>query len=202
MATRRQIRDVFYSELESYATQTHTITYGDGSTDTITVASENVDLLGPNKVESRPAVIYDEDYVTRLYNGVGAGPHQIERDSNGDVTNEIWREYMTASFLIRIEADNEIEKEPIYEAIRSGFGKYQFSAWDERDLHADITDIRVVDATSTDFTDADNTIRVDDVTVEFDWHRDIDLTGDNIDAADIFIDADNDGTDDDSFTVN
>lgn len=73
-------------------------------------------------------------------------------------------------------------KEPVYEAIRSTFKKYRFGPWPESNLHADVFDVDVVDATSDDVGGAEDTIRGDELDVYIRFHRDYKLSEDNIET--------------------
>lgn len=75
MATRADIRDAFYSELLAAAATDHTVTYGDGSTTTVTITDGDVKLQDPAGLEELPGVVYSENYTLYPYNEVGTGPH-------------------------------------------------------------------------------------------------------------------------------
>lgn len=207
MATRRDIRDAFYSELVSAASGTHTVTYGDGSTDTLTVSADDVALEGPSDAESYPRVVYNEDYRPIVYNGAGAGPDNVERDSNGDVTKAQWREYEEALFQINIRAPNEVEKEPIYESIKQAFGKYTKHPWPASDLQSDAIKVDVLDSTSSDVIDVERAIRGDLLEVRIEFYRNYELvSGTDVEVIDQInheIDADqDDGTSGLTYTTN
>lgn len=195
MATRRDIRDAFYGELVSAATQTHTVTYGDGSTDTITVASNNISLTYP-ETESLPQIVYHEDYRKLIFNGVGTAPHNVIRDVDGVVLEERWREYVEAQFIVQVRASNEIEKEPIYEAVRTQFAKYQFDPWNKTDIHDHVIDIDVIDAFSTDTGNVEDRIRGDTLEIRISFYREYVFDTTNIENINTNIDADFDETTD------
>lgn len=206
MASRRDVRDAFYNELIGAATGTFTVTYGDGSTDTVTLDAGDVALIGPEDEEQYPRVIYDENYRPITYNGAGAGPDNVVRDSNGDVTKAQWREYEEAMFAINVRAKNEIEKEPIYESIKQAFGKYQMHPWPASDLHSDVVKVTVFDSDSSDVIDVERAIRGDLVEVRIEFYRNYELvSGTDVDVIDQInheIDADlDDGTSGLSYTT-
>lgn len=203
MANRRDIRDGFFSELETAAAQSHTVTYGDGTTETLTLTTEDVDLISPRSNESQPRVVYDDNYVSREWNGVGTAPEKVTRDSNDDVTEEERREHMTGQFTISVEGSTEVHKEPVYEAIRRQFGQYDDGGAPYTDIHSDVTGVNVMDVTSDDYGDTENPLRVDTMVVEIDYFRDYVETGDNIDSVDLEADADTDSqTAGDTYTIN
>lgn len=195
MATRRQLRDAFYNELASAAVGTHTVDYGGGQTGTVTVEADDIGLVGSFDLEAPlPKIIYREAYRALDYNGAGAGPHVVERDVNGNVTTSIWREYMEAQFIIEVRANDELEKEIIYETIRSALGKYQFRQWPSSGIHSDVFHVIVLDAQDTDDPSAENPIRGETLEVRLHFTRDYELTGvANIAQVNREVDADTDG---------
>lgn len=191
MATRRQIRDAFLSELQTAAVGTHTVDYGAEGTDTITVEEDDISIVGSHDLEDPlPKIIYRESYRDIIYNGAGAGPHFVERDSNGDVVRALWREYIESQFIIEVRTADELQKEIIYETIRAAFGKYQFSQWPESDLHADIFEVNVLDAQDTDDPAAETPVRSETLEVRISFMRNFELTADNIAQIDRELDAD------------
>lgn len=190
MATRAELRDAFYTKLLE-CTQSYTVTDPDGSTVTIDLTDSDISLREPETDESLPGVVYHENYTRRYYNDVGSGPDQKRRDSNGDVIEEVWREYVEAQFIIDVRASNEVRKEPIYENIRSTFSKYDFDPWDKTDLHPHVVDIDVLDSTTTDSGDAEDVIRGDQLEVRITFYREYTLDEENIDTINTTVDGDN-----------
>jgi hypothetical protein len=201
MATRGELRDAFTSELKGVSGTYDVEDSGGSVIDSVTLDSADIGLRNPEATEALPAIVYHEDYRRVVYNGVGAGPDMKSYDSNGNVDEEIWREYIEGQFIIDVRASNETYKEPLYEALRSQFGKYQFSAWDEASLHADIIDVEVLDASSADSGDVEDVIRGDQLEVRITFYRDYTMSTDIITRVDSLIDADDDGTVDNTFTT-
>lgn len=190
MATRRDIRDAFYDELETGAIKSHTVSYGDGTTDQLSVGSDDISLQFPEDTEAYPHIIYNDNYRLLEYNGVGAGPDWVERDSSGRVVEERWREYIEGQFLVQVRAQNDIEKEPIYESIRTQFAQYKFGPWDPTDVHNHIIDINVRDSQSADVGDVEDRIRGDTIEVRVKFFREYTFSTDNIDQINLEVDAD------------
>lgn len=194
MATRRQIRDAFLSELQTAAVGTHTVDYGDEGSGSVSVEADDIGLIGSFDLEAPlPKIIYRESYRDIVYNGAGAGPHFVERDSNGDVIRAIWREYIESQFIIEVRTNDEAQKEIIYETVRAAFGKYQFSQWHETDIHPDIFKVDVLDAQDTDDPAAETPVRSETLEVRISFMRNFELTADNIAQIDRELDADLDG---------
>jgi len=184
MATRRDIRDAIYSELESAASGTFTVTDANGNTSTVSVATDDVALINADEFESLPAVAYDDSYNRRSVNNIGRAPDATETDNSGTLTKEIYCEYRTALVTIYVAASSEIEKEPIYESVHRAFGKYDSGITRASDLHADVEDVQVLDTSSADFSDEDAPIRMDTATVEIDFVRGYEETGDVVESVD------------------
>lgn len=202
MATRADIRDVFMGELRALS-GSYDITDSNGIVlDTTTLDSGDIGLRHPETAETTPQIVYNDDYRQVIYNGVGAGPDVVNRDTNGDVVDEVWREYEEAQFIIDVRASTESAKEPIYSALHERFGKYQFGAWDERDLHSDIIDIDVVDSTSVDTGDVEDVIRGDQLEVRITFFREYTFTTDNIEEIVLSIDVSLDDVIDKTYTIN
>lgn len=175
MATRRNIRDAFFSQLQTAAVGTHTVDYGAEGTDTVTVESDDIGLPGAFDLEDPlPKIVYRETYRNIPYNGAGSGPHFVERDSSGDVLKEIWREYIEAQFIVEVRTDDELQKEVIYETIRGSFGKYQFRdlANPANDLHKDVFHVEVLDAQDADSPATETPIRGETLEIRLSFHRD------------------------------
>lgn len=186
MATRRQLRDAFFTELANAAVGTHTVDYGSEGSDTVTVEADDIGLVGSFDLEDPlPKIVYREAYRDILYNGVGAGPHTVERDQNGDVVKSIWREYIEAQFIIEVRTNDELQKEIIYETIRAAFGKYQFGHWPEGDLHSDVFNVQVLDAQDTDDPAAETPIRGETLEVRISFTRDFELETDGVNVHNI-----------------
>lgn len=191
MATRVQIREAFYDELVAAAGGTHSYTDDGGQTQSITVDADDVSLVHPED-ETLPQVVYNDDYRTLTFNGVGNGPDMVEYDASGDVSKLIWREYVEAQFLIEIRTGDELAKEPIYEAVRTAFKKYNYPFAKLSSFHADARDIDVRDAQSTDTGDVEEPIRGDSLEIRVQFHRDYEVTPDVLQTVEHEVDADTD----------
>lgn len=202
MATRGDIRDAFTAELRAIS-GTYDVTDASGNViDTVTLDQGDIGLRDPEGSEQLPAVVYHEDYRREVYNGVGAGPDMRVYNADGSVSSEVWREYIQSQFIIDVRAANEVAKEPLYEALRSRFAQYQFGAWDESSLHADVIDIDVIDSISSDTGDTEDVIRGDQLEVRLTFFRNYTFSTDNIAQVNLSVDANNDGTTDFTYSTN
>lgn len=184
MAPRGEIKDAFYAELVDAATGTYDVVDASGTVvDTVTVEEDDVELLQVEEEETLPQVLWDESYSPVMYNGCGAGPEMRTYEADGETVKEyIWREYTEAQFTVFVRARNEGVKEPIYDAVRSRFGRFGHGPWHEEDLHADVLDISVGEETSVDVGDTEDVIRGDQIEIFVTFHRDYPLDADNIDS--------------------
>lgn len=201
MATRGELRDGVYSEMEAVA-GTYDVTDSSGAViDTVELSAENIGLRNPEQSEKLPQIVYHEDYRRLFYNGVGSGPDMIRYEDNGDVAEEVWREYMEAQFIMDVRASDETVKEPIYESMREQFGKYQFRPWSPTDIHSDVIDVEVLDSTTVDTGDTEDVIRGDQIEVRVKFFREYTFSTDTIQEINTQVDADDDGTTDVTFTT-
>lgn len=194
MASRADIRDAFTGELRAVA-GTYSVEDSLGNQiETVTLDATDIGLRDPESSEEHPAIVYHDDYRAVTYNGVGTAPARTTRLVGGGVDEEFWREYVEAQFIVDVRSSNEVRKEPIYEALRRRFGKYQLGGWNETDVHADIIDIDVRDSTTVDAGDEEDVIRGDQLEVRITFKRDYSFDTDNIDTIEHQMDADDDGT--------
>jgi hypothetical protein len=186
--TRADVTTAFYDELSTAATGTFTAEYAGGDQQ-FTVADSDVTLADPSMLEDLPAVVYTTSDTQRQVNGVGIG--QVgARLTDGAVEYYIFREYRTLSASVIIGADNEVQLDALYESIHRQFGQYAFGPWDETDVHPNIDDITVLETTEQDAGDEKETVRVESLTVEINYYRDYELTGDTIETFEAEIDSD------------
>lgn len=201
MATRADIRDAFIAELRTLS-GSYDVTDSNGTVlNTASLDSGDIGLRHPETAETTPQIVYDDDYRQVIYNGVGAGPDVVNRDDKGNVISEEWREYEEGQFIVDVRASTESAKEPIYESLHTTFGKYQFGAWDESDLHEDIIDIDVVDSTSVDTGDVEDVIRGDQLEVRITFFREYTFSTDNIEKIITDIDVSLDDVIDKTYTT-
>lgn len=191
MATRGELRDAVHSHLVSSATGTYDVKDADGNVlDTTTVEADDVDLIEPEEDETLPQVVYDESYMPLNYNGVGRGPEQRTYNQDGSVNEEVWQEHMEAQFTVWVRGELEHYKEPIYEQVRTEFGKFSHGHWHASDLHSDATNVSVGDASSVDTGDAEDVIRGDQVEIYVAFHRDYPVNADNIEEVETTTEGD------------
>jgi hypothetical protein len=135
--------------------------------------------------------VYSTSDAERQVNGVGTG--QVGASvTDGVVDYYIFREYRTLSVSVIIGAENEVQLDTLYESIHRQFGQYAFGPFNESTVHPQIDDITVLETTEQDQGDEKETIRVESLTVEINYHRDYELTGDTIESFDVTSYADTD----------
>jgi hypothetical protein len=185
MATRRDIREAFYADLEVAV---------DGL-----VAAENIGQEYPNEDEAMPAVVHRDNYRDVPMN-TKTGIVDTVEDADG-VQEEIYSSLREARFSLLVVSDDEQEKENIYESLVGYFEDYEYPVKDASSLHTDVNTIRVTDSNSEDTENRDPPARGDrlSVNVQFQRFRNRDVTP----AEEVTLnqDADNDGTDDNTYTT-
>ena len=159
MATRRDIREAFYAELDTAA----------GSL----VTSENISQEEPNSEEDLPAIVHDDAYRPVPMNNRSA-PTDVTKDNAGVVQSVTFSRTMQARFTLTIQSDDEQEKEDIYEQVRSHFEDYTYSAShfpDPSEIQADMHELDVQDSNSSDLTDREPPARGDVLLVTVGYER-------------------------------
>ena len=186
MATRRQIRESFYSELETAASGL--------------VTASAIGQEYPNEDEDLPAIVHRDNYRDVPMN-TKTGIADTTEDSDG-VQEEIYSQLMEARFSLLVVSDDEQEKEDIYETVRTYFEEYEYPVKDASSLHADVNTVRVNDANSEDSEERDPPARGDRLAVNVQFERF--YVRDVTPATEVEhnVDADNDGTDDITNTTN
>lgn len=169
---RRTLRDTLYDELVSHATGTYTVTYDDDTTDTMEVTADDVNLINPEGWEEIPAVFYRPETTRHVrFNGAGNGPDVVERDSNGVVQYAQWDEWREDMFLLFVRAPSPAHREPVYDAIHRGFGKYDGGPVSEQDFHGDVREIRVENSNPSNSPDLEDAIWGDQLEVYIQYKR-------------------------------
>lgn len=168
MATRRNIKEAFYTELVTAVTGL--------------VDANDVTLTQFDRSTTLPRVVYTDLYRHLPINGASGSPHKVNRDMNDVVTSEEFHEYEEAVFTITVKDSDENSLEPIYEAIHSYFGKYQFQPWDESEIHEDVFRVRIRDVRTTDDASSENTTRGDTLEVHIAFIRSYERVEENIES--------------------
>jgi len=184
MATRRTIRELFYEQLETAV---------GNYTDVITQEF-------PEKKEQLPAVVHTDNYVRENLNRASAGSTAILRDNSGTALSERFTTVETAIFTVLVADTDEQAREDAYENIVTYYKKYETGGYDASTLHEDVAWVRVDDASSLDVEDREPMMRADQFDVRLTFERHYDVSETAIDQVDAAVDADNDGTDDTTFT--
>lgn len=187
MATRRDVREAFYSELES-ATSSH-------------LSASDIGQEFPNSEEDLPKIVHNDNYrdAQARWNSKSA---PVGVDSNADGTYDVkFVEMMQAVFDVLIISDDEQEKEDIYEAVRSHFGKFEHPKWSPSTIQEDIHDVNVGDSNSQDSQGRDPVARGDEIKIQLGFKRYYVQTVEDISQIDQTVDFDNDGTADKTYTT-
>lgn len=190
MATRRDIRENFYAELET-AVAPH-------------ISAESVSQERPEDEEHLPAVVHNDNYRDIPMNR-GNGPTNVERDNAGIITAVSWSDLQQARFSVTIVAEDEQLKEDAYEDLVSHFGRYEHPIADASTLHTDAFDIGVGDTSSTDTENRDPKAFGDAVTIDVSFERYHTVTDADdftaITEVDHLMDVDFDGNADVTYTT-
>lgn len=157
MATRRQIREAFYSHLETAVNGL--------------VPPENIGQEEPESDVDYPAVVHRDDYRKVPLNDGSSAPTELVRNDAGEVEKEVYSSYHEASFGVAIRDHDEQRKEGIYEAIRSYFEKYEKRPWPESDIQSDCEWVNVRESNSEDNTDSSPTVRGDRLIIRLGFSR-------------------------------
>lgn len=155
MATRKDIREAFYAELETAA---------DGL-----VAAGNISQQYPESEENLPAIVHDDAY-RRVPMNNGSAPSEITENDDGTLSYH-YSVTIQAQFTVLILSDDEMEKEDIYEAVRTYFEKFTLPYADESDIHADVHRVEVLDVNSQDDEDREPVSRGDSLTINLGFER-------------------------------
>lgn len=186
MATRKQVREAFYTELETAASGTN-------------VEADDIGQEYPNEPEELPAIAHTDRYRLVPMN-TNTGPVDTQQGADGTEAL-IYSEVMEAQFMVVVVSDDEAEKESVYEAVRSHFGDFTTPVRDAEELHADIDRVEVLDADPADSESRDPPMRGDrlDITLLFERF----YTRDTTPATEVQhnVDVNLDGTTDESRTT-
>lgn len=191
MATRRDIREAFYSHLETAV--------GAGTASEL-VTANNIGEEQPESEEDYPAIVHRDDWRKIYINDGSSAPTELIRDSNGNVTTEVYETFHEGSFGVGMLDPDESHREDVYEAVRSYFEKYEERPWDESNIQADVEWVNVLDADSRDDPDAMPTIRGDRLIIRLGFSRAHTRDVDPMTTVSTDVDADNDGTTDETYT--
>lgn len=154
MATRKQIRENFYAELEAAV---------DGL-----VAADNIGQEYPESTEDLPTIVHNDNY-RRVPMNNNTGPTDIDR--SGDGVTLYYSLPMEAQFSVLIVAAGELVKEDIYEAVRSHFEEFTVPVRDTSEIHADVHRVEVLDASSRDDEDREPVSRGDSLPISLGYER-------------------------------
>lgn len=186
MATRRQIKEAFHDHLTNAA---------NGHVDV-----GNVGLEQPESNEELPALVYRGDYRKVPMNEGSAAPAYDEYDNNDNATAEVFKKVREASFGVLVVGEDESTREDAYEAVRSYFEKFEEDPWDPSTIQSDINKVRVIDSTAQDDDDRIPIARTDRLLIRLQFTLEHKHSVEHLDQVNTTLDADDDGTTDESYT--
>lgn len=177
MATRKNIRTNFYTEIENAV---------DGIIDPSRISMEY-----PNTTEELPRVVHGDSY-RPVPMGVNTAPKEV--DKSGDVVTYIYSVPMEAQFTLVVLSNTETEKEVIYEALRQHFEEFELPIRNVDIIHEDISRLEVLDAASRDDEDRDPVGRGDSLSVSLYYERLYEHENEPIDDIEQTINSEDDVT--------
>lgn len=178
MATRRNVREAFYGELES-AASSH-------------LAASDIGQEYPNSGEDLPAIVHNDNYrdAQARWNARGA---PVEVVDNGDGTFDVkYVSMKQAMFQVLIISDDEQEKEDIYEDVSAYFEKFDYPRWDASSIQTDVHDVSVEGPDSQDTQNRDPPARGDLLTITLGYKKFISYTVEDISKVTAEFDVDGD----------
>lgn len=156
MATRRQLREAFYSHLETSASGL--------------LPAENIGQEYPDTTEDLPAIVHGDNYRPVPMN-TKTGPKDKNVDDVNDIVTYLYSVPMQAQFTVVIKAASEGTKEDIYESVRSYFEEFTLPIRDASEIQSDAWRVEVLDAASRDDEDREPVSRGDALTVNVNYER-------------------------------
>lgn len=185
MATRQEIREAFYAELESVAAPT--------------VSSDNIGLEEPNSEEDLPAIVHNDVYRPVPINR-GTAPIRVTTDSDG-VQERIYPSHMQVQFTLTILDQDESVVESVYESIRSHFDEYTKPIRDASEIQSDVHRVEVQESLPNNLTDRTPPAHGDALVINLGYQR---KTVESVDPATEVthqVDGNDDDTIDETYTT-
>lgn len=155
MATRRQVREAFYSELDTAVGQL--------------LDSDDITQEYPDSEEDLPRVVHNDNY-RKVPMNAHTGPTDVRTDSSGEQAY-IYSKLMEAQFTVLVIAADEDVKENIYEAVRTHFEDFEDPTRDESEIQTDVHDVSVGDVSSQDSEGRDPPARGDSMRISLGYER-------------------------------
>lgn len=185
MATRRQVREAFYGELETAVSGL--------------VPPSNIGQDDPDSDEDLPNIVHSDSY-RKVPMNRGAAPVKVTEGTDGE-EEYTYVSMMQARFTVSVYSDDESEKEDIYEALRQYFEAYTHPVKDASSIQSDVHRVEVQDSNSDDLTDRDPVARGDRLAINLGFQRFYTQDVDPTTEVNQSVDADNDGTTDNTYTT-
>lgn len=194
MATRRELREAFYADLESAVP---------ASGNSGHVPPDQIGQEMPEADEDLPTIVHNDMYRPFPMNQASDAPTRVERDNSGNATADVFGEMYEAVFDVLLIFLDEDAKEDCYEAVRGYFEKFEASpsAWHPSQIQADVEWVRVDAAESEDDESSEPKRFGDRLRIRLFFQREFVKSGTDVQQVDQDVDADNDGTTDATFTT-
>lgn len=146
-----------------------------------------------------PQIVYSLFDSLNDLHGTKPTPYRYTTDSNGNKDMAVYAAHYTSFVDISIEGETA-DTDSLYEDVRQQFLKYHMFKSDT-DLHADVTDVMVSDASTDVNMDTEPSVFSSMVSLEIDYTRDVKRDGTPIDEIHQKYDLNDDGTTDRSHTT-
>lgn len=154
MATRRSIRENFYTELESAA----------GTL----LSTADIGQEYPESSEDLPTIVHNDNY-RRVPMNTNTGPTAVDKSGTG--VTYYYSLPMEAQFTVLIMSQSETEKEALYNAVRAHFEEFTIPLRHPSEIHGDVHRVAVLDVSSSDEEGRDPTARGDSLTISLGYER-------------------------------
>lgn len=179
MASRQDLKETLYDQLLTLTSQWMT--------------SEDVRYKDPHLETNKPPVVTYEEFEYPVWYNRGSDDSADGeiRDSNGNLTHEVYGDTNGLRFDIGVYGINEPQKEPIYQAIYTYFKKFhRWKATEE--FHHDVFKIRLTGTKDGDKKGADGTLRGDRISVKMEYVNYLEREVDEIKTVNSNLDTDDD----------
>jgi hypothetical protein len=113
------------------------------------------------------------------------GPKRVVKDGDGNADTIEYSITMEVQFSVLMMATTEIEKESIYNAVRTHFEPYTLPIKDESNIQEDVHRVEVLDSNSQDDEDREPTARGDSLSINLGYERIVSEDVDSIDSVTI-----------------
>lgn len=152
MATRHEINQRFYSILD-------------------TAVGSNITPIKQGGEASSSVVYNDFPQNVRYNEGSKKPPKKVDRDSNGNITEEYYQSRYRLRYEIQVKATSDSDANAVYENIRQAFDRFDSLWLSASDFHSDCKDVDVNPGSTPDNSDVEDTLRVNFIAVEVEYEN-------------------------------